>query len=865
MKFSTVQTWIDPLYRFTAVAAAVVLFSSVAQAESQWLSELNPIAVSQQFAATPGIDRSVQNKPLEIAGHKFTHGIGTHANSRIVFDLDGRYQHFDAWVGVDSEIAAYGKSSVVFRVLADGVEVFHSGVMKNDTPAKQVSIPLQNVWELTLIADDAGDGINGDHADWADARLTGPNSAAPPTMPAAAFEVGRNGFKIELSQDGEIVGIRLGDKTPSRPVYACTRLGGCRLEGRTKTHKVRSGGVEFVRTAVGRQQQKCVITEKFQPTRDSILWEIELKSSSSFWSVPISTILEWPKPESARIWTAWQDPVDPQSAATEESLAWNDPLMPQPFCDRILSYGRTPMGDFSEVTGGEIATLPMTSIMLPDEDLGMSLIESPKDVFIDMQFAISKRGMVEFRRYGHRLGGGKTVRFTMNLVPHSADWRGPMNWMTDHYSDFFDPPTSKVDSIAGLGAYTGDERPADVDKLKRMGFRVAWKLSDDYAYMGMFLPPLRKMDDRWDRTVDAMAPPDYKPRWTSFSRMNDYAHWLHSNGFNLLSYFNTTEFGRDMKDEPVAPVKGRASSVWQDPAAYLMTRAPRARVQPPCKAWQGGWEVDPGDPNYRDHLLEQINRHLTMLPDAAGICIDRTDYLRDYNTNADDGVTWHNGAPARSLAISWRLLMDRLGPIMHRQNKVIFCNFMHPRLDLAEHLDALYDEFGNRPTVLNGASLLCVRKPLLVWTDDNDRLSDAFFQRHFYLGAFPTVPYPNNNHCIQPTVDNERWYFDYGPLFELMRGRKWVLESDVIAPRHDGVKVNLFTIPGGFLMPVILARENATVRVVVRQLKGMSEKSKVEVFHPGFSVPTVIQPIVVDDQFILDVPTKRGCGIVRIR
>jgi hypothetical protein len=42
--------------------------------------------------------------------------------------------------------------------------------MRGKQPAKKVSIPLDGVEELLLVTD-ADDGINCDHADWADARL----------------------------------------------------------------------------------------------------------------------------------------------------------------------------------------------------------------------------------------------------------------------------------------------------------------------------------------------------------------------------------------------------------------------------------------------------------------------------------------------------------------------------------------------------------------------------------------------------------------------------------------------------------------------------------------------------------------------
>ena len=33
------------------------------------------------------------------------------------------------------------------------------------------------------------------------------------------------------------------------------------------------------------------------------------------------------------------------------------------------------------------------------------------------------------------------------------------------------------------------------------------------------------------------------------------------------------------------------------------------------------------------------------MPDSDGICIDRVDWLRLYNRQADDGVTWIDGKP----------------------------------------------------------------------------------------------------------------------------------------------------------------------------------------------------------------------------
>ena len=48
----------------------------------------------------------------------------------------------------------------------------------------------------------------------------------------------------------------------------------------------------------------------------------------------------------------------------------------------------------------------------------------------------------------------------------------------------------------------------------------------------------------------------------------------------------------------------------------------------------------------------------------------------------------------------------------------------------------------------------------------------------------------------------DRLYLDYGPLLDAMRGRKWVLAAHCVEAVEPGVKVNLFQMPGGYVLPV---------------------------------------------------------------
>ena len=118
-----------------------------------------------------GHDRSVSGGPISLAGVEYAKGIGTHANSEIVYRLDPADVRFSAVVGVDDFQRNSPYSSVVFQVEADGKVIYESPVMRGDSEPQRVDLDVLGVDRLTLRVTDAGDGNNSDHADWADATL----------------------------------------------------------------------------------------------------------------------------------------------------------------------------------------------------------------------------------------------------------------------------------------------------------------------------------------------------------------------------------------------------------------------------------------------------------------------------------------------------------------------------------------------------------------------------------------------------------------------------------------------------------------------------------------------------------------------
>jgi alpha-galactosidase len=202
-------------YRGAILSLALALYPfallKVAKAETFGLDTLQLQYVEQDWGA-PQANRSVDGHPLLLGGKRFEHGLGTHANSVLRVTLGGKAERFTATVGVDDEVGK--KGSGVFKVTGDGKTLWESGVLRGGDPAKDVSVALDGIKRLVLSVGDAGDGINFDHADWADARIVmkeGKPEAVAPVREAAVV------LMPKPSPEPRINGARLFGVRPGSP------------------------------------------------------------------------------------------------------------------------------------------------------------------------------------------------------------------------------------------------------------------------------------------------------------------------------------------------------------------------------------------------------------------------------------------------------------------------------------------------------------------------------------------------------------------------------------------------------------------------------------------------------------------------
>lgn len=130
------------------------------------LSSLKMSEFSQDWGA-PQINETVEHGRLTLDGEGFRYGIGSHANSKIVYNLPRAFDTFHAVIGLDDESSCGDGAS--FVVAADDRELFRSKKMYA-TEKQKVDLDLNGARKLELRVE-KGENMDCDHGDWANAWL----------------------------------------------------------------------------------------------------------------------------------------------------------------------------------------------------------------------------------------------------------------------------------------------------------------------------------------------------------------------------------------------------------------------------------------------------------------------------------------------------------------------------------------------------------------------------------------------------------------------------------------------------------------------------------------------------------------------
>ena len=151
-------------------------------AGSVYLTDIPYVSATDGYNG-PYKDKSTGGKTLTLIKTgkitmTFAKGWGTNSyastlpQATITYNLEGKnYQRFQTYVGRDQATIQKWKCRVL--CLFNGVLAYDSGIMSVTTPAQYVDLDVTGKKTLQLVTGPAADGTGHDHADWADAKLTG--------------------------------------------------------------------------------------------------------------------------------------------------------------------------------------------------------------------------------------------------------------------------------------------------------------------------------------------------------------------------------------------------------------------------------------------------------------------------------------------------------------------------------------------------------------------------------------------------------------------------------------------------------------------------------------------------------------------
>ncbi|MEV0909873.1 NPCBM/NEW2 domain-containing protein [Streptomyces hokutonensis] len=162
----------------TRVTSTLPFTASVVVAPPAGISYLGDLPWMSTANGWGPVERNTSNgesaagdgNPITLGGVVYAKGLGVHAESEVEYYTGKACEKVTADVGVDDEKGANG--TVAFEIWADGTKVASTGVLTNAMPAQPVTADVTGAQVVRLVVTDGGDGIDSDHADWADAQLT---------------------------------------------------------------------------------------------------------------------------------------------------------------------------------------------------------------------------------------------------------------------------------------------------------------------------------------------------------------------------------------------------------------------------------------------------------------------------------------------------------------------------------------------------------------------------------------------------------------------------------------------------------------------------------------------------------------------
>lgn len=157
-----------------AAPAAAAPTGTVYVSDLEWFGESNGYGPIERDTSN-GQEAAGDGLPLTLGGTTYSKGVGMHATGELSVSLEANCSRFSSVVGIDDSVKTHptepGIGSVSFEVWGDGALLAQTQTITGDDAPETLAADVSGVRTLRLVAAEATNGKNFDHADWADAKL----------------------------------------------------------------------------------------------------------------------------------------------------------------------------------------------------------------------------------------------------------------------------------------------------------------------------------------------------------------------------------------------------------------------------------------------------------------------------------------------------------------------------------------------------------------------------------------------------------------------------------------------------------------------------------------------------------------------
>ena len=424
---------------------------------------------------------------------------------------------------------------------------------------------------------------------------------------------------------------------------------------------------------------------------------------------------------------------------------------------RPAAYGKSAWG------GQETYALPLVSVFDVTADTALTLA-LPSDAHIPhFQVEWFDAKLLRLRFANRAAGDGESAKIRLLVYGHHADYRSVVKTYSDDFPEYFKPGMPRGTSEGAFWYHHIQDHPDSVE-MERQRVRFIWS-SFWFTHLGEYLPDAQE----W-------YPYTYADWWNLGETMSDakirtFIETMHARGIGTYAYFNVTEFGGagGQSGDPE-----EANRILRETYADALILDEKGQA---INTWKGSMAMNPGRRySLYPSLMDQIDRHLTRLPELDGFVVDRLDWACRYDYGHDDGETMVGRRAVENMCPPVAAAVQEVCRRAHAANKRVYLNHVW-RIEVARDADGYCDEY-DKARVLG---YLAPYRPASAWhhrkpyTDDLLQF-EAQLKTRLQFAVHPHMiahEFPISQQAADPEAADLLEI--YAPLFSKLTGKEQVL------------------------------------------------------------------------------------------